>query len=90
VRRGSGRSPELRRAAGWLTATAAATLAYRLFLRSWHLTRGATRDEVERRLPGDDLLEDANSVATRAIGIDAPPAAVWPWLVQMGSGRGGA
>ncbi|HEX5202289.1 MAG TPA: NAD(P)-binding domain-containing protein [Actinoplanes sp.] len=22
--------------------------------------------------------------------IDAPPAAVWPWLVQMGSGRGGA
>ena len=28
-------------------------------------------------------------VATRAITIDAPPAAIWPWLVQMGSGRGG-
>ena len=26
---------------------------------------------------------------TRAIAIDAPPAAVWPWLVQMGYGRGG-
>ena len=28
-------------------------------------------------------------MATRAITIDAPPAAIWPWLVQMGSGRGG-
>jgi hypothetical protein len=27
--------------------------------------------------------------ATRAIGIDAPPAAVWPWLAQLGWGRGG-
>ena len=52
---------------------------------------GATGAEVGRRLPGDDLLEDADGVATRAITIDAPPKAVWPWVAQMGpSPRGGA
>ena len=28
-------------------------------------------------------------VITHAITIDAPPEAVWPWLVQLGSGRAG-
>jgi hypothetical protein len=37
------------------------------------------------------LLEDADGVSTRAITIDAPVSAVWPWLAQMGpSPRGGA
>ena len=55
------------------------------------LTWGATRDEAAARLPGDELLEDASGIATRAITIDAPASAVWPWLAQMGpSPRGGA
>ena len=55
------------------------------------LTWGATSDEAASRLPGDELLEDADGVSTRAITIDAPAASVWPWLVQMGpSPRGGA
>ena len=29
-------------------------------------------------------------MTTRAITVDAPPEAIWPWLAQMGSGRGGA
>jgi len=41
-------------------------------------------------MPGDDLLPDADLSSTRGITIDAPPSAVWPGLVQMGSGRGGA
>jgi hypothetical protein len=41
-------------------------------------------------MPGDDLLPDADVLATRAMTIDAPPDAIWPWLVEMGSGRGGA
>ena len=46
---------------------------------------------VGSRLPGDELLEEADGVSTRAITIDAPAAAVWPWLAQMGpSPRGGA
>jgi hypothetical protein len=65
-------------------------VAYPLFFRRWCLTWGARGDEVSRKLPGDELLPDAGLVTTRAITIDAPPAAIWPWLVQMGSGRGGA
>lgn len=40
-------------------------------------------------MPGDDLVPVAHFVATRAITIDAPPEAVWPWLVQVGYGRAG-
>jgi hypothetical protein len=54
------------------------------------LNWGASAEEAGRQLPGDELLEDADIVATRAITIEAPPAAVWPWLVQMGPGRAGA
>jgi hypothetical protein len=55
------------------------------------LTWGATSEEAVSRLPGDELLEDADGVSTRAITIDAPAASVWPWLAQMGpSPRGGA
>jgi hypothetical protein len=41
-------------------------------------------------MPGDTLLPGAPLVTTRSITIDAWPSAVWPWLVQMGPGRGGA
>jgi hypothetical protein len=55
------------------------------------LTAGATSEEAASRLPGDELLEDADGVSTRAITIEAPAASVWPWLAQMGpSPRGGA
>jgi hypothetical protein len=78
-------------ALGGLVATVAVTQrVYRRYVRVWVLTWGATADEVERRLPGDELLDPADIVATRAIGIDAPPSAIWPWLVQMGPGRAGA
>jgi hypothetical protein len=53
---------------------------------------GARDDEVARTLPGDEVA--VGEVArerrsTRAVTIAAPPEAVWPWLVQMGYGRGG-
>jgi hypothetical protein len=70
--------------------TVAAAVAYRRLLREPILTWGATPDEASRRLPGDELLEAADVVSTRAITVGAPASAVWPWLVQMGPGRGGA
>src|SRR5918994_197271 len=76
--------------AGVAASAAAIERLYRRYLRAWVLTWGATAEEAARRLPGDELLEAADIVATRAIGIDAPPSAVWPWLVQMGPGRAGA
>jgi hypothetical protein len=45
--------------------------------------------EDERPLPGDALLPDATGVLTHGITVDAEPARVWPWLVQMGGGRAG-
>ena len=50
--------------------------------RSWHLRWGATDAEVAAPMPGDDLLPGAQFRPTRAITVDAPPAAVWPWLVR--------
>lgn len=57
--------------------------------RPWCLSWGAGQAEVDRALPGDDLLPDPDVITTRAVTVDAPPEAVWPWLAQMGSGRGG-
>lgn len=70
--------------------TAVALETTRRLVRAPVLTWGATDEEAARTLPGDELLEDAAVVSTRAITIDAPRSAVWPWLVQMGSGRAGA
>jgi len=50
---------------------------------------GATEDEVRRTWPGDDLVPDPKGEYTHAITIQAPATAVWPWLVQLGQGRGG-
>lgn len=51
-------------------------------------TYGATRDERRRALPGDRCCPDPQASTTHAITIDVPPERVWPWLVQMGWGRG--
>ena len=75
-----------------LQVTGAAALlvgAYLRWLRPWELHWGATDEEVALRAPGDELVRDPNLVATRAVTVDAPPEAVWPWLVQIGTGRAG-
>ena len=40
-------------------------------------------------LPGDDLIGEAGLVFDRATAFAASPTAIWPWLVQLGKGRGG-
>jgi hypothetical protein len=64
---------------------------YLAVLRRPVTTWGATETEANSRLPGDELLDRAGGVSTRAITINAPASAVWPWLAQMGpEPRGGA
>ena len=75
---------------GLVIVGAAAVAVYFRFLRRWHLHWGATAQEVSGKVVGDELMPDADIVATRVVEIDAPPSAIWPWLVQMGPGRGGA
>ena len=72
-------------------AIGVAAVLYRRMLRGPVLNWGATDAEADARLPGDELLEAADGVATRAITVDAPASAVWPWIAQIGpSPRGGA
>lgn len=68
---------------------AGALAAYAMAVRPWHLRWGATDEEVNERLPGDELVPHPNVVATHAITIDAPVEEVWPWLVQIGQDKGG-
>ena len=50
---------------------------------------GASQDERHCTLAGDELLPVVDVSATRAITIDAAADAVWPWIAQLGQGRGG-
>jgi len=71
------------------TVGAAGLGAYVLFFRPWQSRWGATDEEVKRTLPGDELGPHADVVTTRVVTIRATPAAIWPWLVQIGQGRAG-
>jgi hypothetical protein len=79
-----------KRAGTGLVIAGAAAVAYFRLLRPWHLHWGATAQEAGGEVAGDELMPDPDIVATRVVEIDAPPSAIWPWLVQMGPGRGGA
>lgn len=68
---------------------AVAMIVYRRFMRPWHERWGATEEEVNGSLPGDDLIAEPASQITRAITIDAPSDAVWSWVIQLGADRGG-
>jgi hypothetical protein len=79
----------LRKMALLATGATVAALGTWAALRPRTLTWGATSDEVVRPLPGDDLVNNPLYVTTRAITVNASPAEVWPWLVQLGQNRGG-
>jgi hypothetical protein len=75
-----------------LTAGLAVSVAVaRYYLTGQHrlATCGATSAEASGELPGDELCPNSDLITTRAIAISAPSDCVWPWLVQIGSGRAG-
>jgi hypothetical protein len=57
--------------------------------RSRQLRWGATDEEVDAALAGDDLITAPDLTATRAITIGTPADLSWPWIAQLGQGRGG-
>ncbi len=68
---------------------ACASLIYILFVRRWLLHWGASELEARWPLPGDELVPHPKVNATHAVTVNGAPAKIWPWLVQMGQGRGG-
>jgi len=71
------------------SAIAAGAWAAYAAAQRWYRTWGVDPVEALKVLPGDELVPEPTACDTRGITIDAPPEAVWPWLVQMGYGRGG-
>jgi hypothetical protein len=73
---------------GLAAAALGAASLFRMY-RPWQLTWGASRAEVARAMPGDEVVPGPTFNATRAVSVLAPPEAVWPWIVQIGFGRAG-
>jgi hypothetical protein len=67
----------------------AAVIAIKLLGLRWMAHWGATRGELAATLPGDELVPHPDLTTTRAVTIDARAADVWPWIAQLGQGRGG-
>lgn len=76
---------------GGFPATLAILLAagYWFMVRRWFSRWGATPEDRVRDMPGDALIADPTQRDTHAITVNTVPGDIWPWLVQIGSQRGG-
>jgi hypothetical protein len=50
---------------------------------------GANQEEIDATYPGDELVPAPARFINRAITIQASPAQIYPWLVQLGADKGG-
>lgn len=50
---------------------------------------GVISEKIHSSLPGDEILPFPRKTITHAVTINAPSERIWPWLVQLGSGRAG-
>ena len=73
----------------WSTAAIAVPFVAAHALLPWYTHRAARDDEWNAGLPGDEIVPRPETCYTMAITIRAVASAIWPWLVQMGQGRGG-
>ena len=59
------------------------------FIGRRRLRWGTVGTEASDSLPGDEFVPEPKWSYTLGIAVDASPEAVWPWIVQLGQGRGG-
>jgi hypothetical protein len=71
-----------------LAAPLAALSIVTALVRRWSADWGATTEELAAQLPGDEFVE-SDLTTTRAVTVYARAADVWPWIAQLGQGRGG-
>jgi hypothetical protein len=72
-----------------LIAAAALVFLFAYVAYPWLCRRGTSIAEASAALPGDSIVPQSRVGYTLAIAIAAKPHAIWPWIVQMGQGRGG-
>ena len=64
-------------------------VSFYFIYRPWNLRWGATNEEVNRSMIGDDIVKNPTFNATRAVTINASPEEIWPWIIQIGYKRTG-
>jgi hypothetical protein len=64
-------------------------LVYWIPVRLWYRRWGVTDAEMFQPMAADHVVPHPDYSAMLAVTIDASPDYIWPWLVQMGKGRGG-
>ena len=77
------------RIAIWAMASIGSVIAASYGLLPWYVRWAAYAHEQTASVPGDEIIEQAQTGYTLAVTIDAAASEIWPWLVQMGQGRGG-
>ena len=85
----SGTPRQLGRALAVGSLLPAAAVLYGVAVRPRINQAGATDSEHRATWPGDSLVDHPRYVWTNAITINRPTEEVWPWLAQLGQGRGG-
>lgn len=64
-------------------------LAATPFIGHRRLRWGTVGTEATDPLPGDEFVPKPKWSYTLGIAVDASPETVWPWIAQVGQGRGG-
>ena len=62
---------------------------YLIIIRPWQLKWGASDEELKMDYPGDSIVKNPDFHAIRGITINAKPADIWKWIIQIGSRRAG-
>jgi hypothetical protein len=73
----------------YVAGVSAIGIAAAALARARQLRWGASAQECGASFPGDDLIVSPDLTATRAITVRASAGQVWPWIAQLGQGRGG-
>ncbi len=60
-----------------------------IFLKTFRSHWGLSRDTAGRSFPGDEIIPEPKAQFTHGVEIDAPTSCIWPWIAQIGQGRGG-
>lgn len=71
------------------TAFCIAILLLIFVYRPWAVNWGVTDDEINRSMPGDNVVQNPTFNATRAVTIKAQPEEIWPWILQFGYKKAG-
>lgn len=80
----------LKRVFIWGVSLVAIGIVLFLFVyRPWALNWGAAGEEINRKMPGDEIVQHPTFNATRAVTIEARPEDIWPWIIQIGYKKAG-